>query len=58
MTCEHHELQKQTFVQFVNNLVGFREGKQSSCRGSWTSKEYSEVRLMLRYIPKTKAYEM
>jgi hypothetical protein len=46
------------FAQFSKNLVGFREGKQSSCRGAWTAKEYSNVRLMLRQIPKPKAFEM
>lgn len=46
------------FSQFLKNLVGFRQGKQSSIRGSWSPKEYSEFRLMMRQVPKTKAFEM
>lgn len=54
------ELQRRTqiFARFSQNLVEFHQGKQSSCRGAWTSREYSEVRLMLREVPKSLAFEM
>jgi len=52
------ECRRELLAEFSKFLVGFREGKQSSCRGAWSSKEYSEVRLKLRQIPNTKAFEM
>ncbi len=58
LTSAEKECRADVFAEFVKYLVGFREGKQSSCRGSWTAKEYSDVRLLLRQVPKTEALEM
>jgi hypothetical protein len=58
LSSEEIEHRAEIFAQFTKNLVGFCEGKQSSCRGGWTAKEYSNVRLMLRQVPKTTAFEM
>ena len=58
LTTEELEHREATFARFTKNIVEFRQGKQSSCRGAWTSKEYSEVRVMLRQVPKEKALEM
>jgi len=58
LSSEDIEIRRQMLADFSRYIVGFREGKQSSCRGAWSSKEYSEVRLMLRQVPKAKAFDM
>ena len=58
LSPEEMDIRVKIFAQFVKNLVGFRQGKQSSCRGAWTAKEYGNVRMMLREVPKGKAFEM
>jgi hypothetical protein len=58
LKAEELERRVEMFTLFAKNLVEFRQGRQSSCRGAWTSKEYSEIRLMLRQVPKEQAFEM
>jgi hypothetical protein len=58
LTSDEIERRVKMFNEFSKNLVGFREGKQSSIRGGWNPKEYSEFRLMMRQVPQTKAFEM